>query len=69
MSLGRSKLLSINVAPCYLDPNYTCQLSLSPHLSLSFEPHTLRSSVLDETARSFSSFLYSRVTALRVSQY
>lgn len=46
-SLGRFKLLSVNVTPCYLDSNYTCQLSLSPHLSLSvsvclFKPsHTL----------------------------
>lgn len=29
------KLLSVSVTPCYLDSNYTCQLSLSPHLSLS----------------------------------
>lgn len=29
------KLLSVNVTLCYLDSNYTCQLSLSPHLSLS----------------------------------
>lgn len=34
-SPGRFKLLSVNVTPCYLDSNYTCQLSLSPHLSLS----------------------------------
>lgn len=34
-SAGRFKLLSVNVTPCYLDSNYTCHLSLSPHLSLS----------------------------------
>lgn len=37
-SPGRFKLLSVNVTPCYLDSNYTCQLSLSPHLSLSLSP-------------------------------
>lgn len=35
VSQGRFKLLSVNVSPCYLDSNYTCQLSLSPHLSFS----------------------------------
>lgn len=30
---GRFKLLSVNVTLRYLDSNYTCQLSLSPHLS------------------------------------
>lgn len=37
-SPGRFKLLSVNVTPCYLDSNYTCQLSLSPHLSPPLSP-------------------------------
>lgn len=67
-SPGRFKLLSVNVAPCYLDSNYTCQLSLSPHLSLSLarplalvclrlsaslNPRTLHFSVFDMTMRPF----------------
>lgn len=66
-SPGWFKLLSVNVTPCYLDSNYTCQLSLSPHLSLSlrlrlsvclFKPsHTPLLSVFDKTKRSFFSFL------------
>lgn len=73
------KLLSVNVTRCYLDSNYTCQLSLSPHLSLSprlsvclsasLNPRTLYFSVLNKTMRSFFFFLYSSVTSLRVSQY
>lgn len=69
-SAGRFKLLSVNVTPCYLDSNYTCQLSLSPHLSLSLclsaslNPHTLCFSVFNKTMRSFCSFLYSSVTSL-----
>lgn len=75
---GRFKLLSVNVTPRYLDSNYTCQLSLSSHLSLflslclsvSSNPHMLYSSyVFNKTMHSFFSFLYSSVTSLRVSQY
>lgn len=78
-SPGGFKLLSVNVTRCYLDSNYTCQLSLSPHLSLSprlsvclsasLNPRTLYFSVLNKTMRSFFFFLYSSVTSLRVSQY
>lgn len=72
---GRFKLLSVNVTPRYLDSNYTCQLSLSPHLSLSLclpaslNPRTLYFSMFNKTMHSLFSFLYSSVTSLRVSQY
>jgi len=65
------KLLSINVTLCYLDSNYTCPLSLSPHPSLSsvsLNPRTLDFSVSVEAMRSFlSSFIHLQPPCVSVS--
>lgn len=63
------KLLSVSVTPYYLDSNYTCQLSLGPHLSLRLKPHALHSSVFDKPCAHSLPVLYSCVTFLGVSQY
>lgn len=56
---------------CYLDSNYTCPLSLSPHPSLSsvsLNPRTLDFSVSVEAMRSFlSSFIHLQPPCVSVS--
>lgn len=72
---GRFKLLSVNVTLRYLDSNYTCQLSLSPHLSPSvsaciFKPVARSASLCSTRLCAHSSpFFFASVASRRVSQY